>query len=297
MARWTAFQHTHGRRGGSSWSGLEHPRLGARWSHRGIEGSLSARILNGGPRGLSWTADFNASHNQNELLTINPFGGGSQQILTGNVSGGVGTLIQVIEPGEPINSFFVYQHKMEGGKPIWKDTNGDGTINEQDVYVDLNGDKVINVADRRPFHSPEPRWMLGHTSNLTYGDFDGSFTMRAYLGSYVYNNVASTLGTYSEVTRASPYNLHASVLETGFTNQQLLSDYYVEDGSFLRMDNVTLGYTFKYRNQPLRVFGTVQSAFTITGYTGVDPTAGLRGLDNNIYPRSRTFSVGLTAKF
>ncbi len=109
--------------------------------------------------------------------------------------------------------------------------------------------------------------------------------------------MASNLGTYSEVTRASPYNLHSSVLQTGFTSPQYQSDYYVEDASFLRMDNVTVAYTFNYRRQPIRVFGTVQNAFTITGYSGVDPTAGINGIDNNMYPRSRTFTGGLSVRF
>jgi iron complex outermembrane receptor protein len=138
--------------------------------------------------------------------------------------------------------------------------------------------------------------MLGHSSYFGYGKFDLGFTLRSYLGNYVYNNVASNLGTYEEVKRASPYNLHTSVLETGFETPQYLSDFYVEDGSFLRMDNVTLAYTLSYRNQPVRLFGTVQNPFTITGYSGVDPTAGLVGIDNNIYPRSRTFTAGLSLK-
>ncbi|HET9441319.1 MAG TPA: SusC/RagA family TonB-linked outer membrane protein [Longimicrobiales bacterium] len=277
-------------------------------SNTGIEFSLSARVLDGGADGFSWTADFNAGHNSNELTTINPFGGESQAILTGLVAGGVGTYIQVLTPGEAINSFYVYQHKLEDGKPMYRDVTGigsngqftntpDGTINEHDLYVDLNGDNRINVDDRRPFHDPAPKWILGHSSYLKYGKLDGSFTLRAYLGNYVYNNVASNLGTYAEVTRGSPYNLHASVLETGFTQPQYLSDYYVEDASFLRMDNLTIGYNLEYRGQPMRVFGTVQNAFTLTGYSGVDPTAGLNGLDNNIYPRSRTFAAGLNVRF
>jgi iron complex outermembrane receptor protein len=165
------------------------------------------------------------------------------------------------------------------------------------MYIDQNGDRVINQDDRVPFQSPNPKWILGHTSSLGFRQFDLSFTLRAYLGNYVYNNVSSNLGTYSEVTRASPYNLHASVLETGFKTPQYLSDYYVEDASFLRMDNITLGRGFTYRGQPLRASLTVQNVFTSTGYSGVDPTAGLNGLDNNIYPRSRTYSAGLTVRF
>ncbi|MEO8200292.1 MAG: SusC/RagA family TonB-linked outer membrane protein, partial [Gemmatimonadota bacterium] len=196
------------------------------------------------------------------------------------------------------NSFFVYEHIRDSkGNPIFTDTNGDATINEQDIYKDQNGDGTINQDDLRPFHDPSPKWILGHSSYMTYGKFDFGFTLRAYLGNYVYNNVASNLGTFSEVNRGSPYNLHSSVLKTGFTSQQLFSDFYVERASFLRMDNLTVGYSFNLRGQSARAFGTVQNAFTITGYSGVDPTAGLNGIDNNLYPRSRTLTGGLSLQF
>jgi len=260
----------------------------------GIELGLSAEILQGRGGGLGYTATFNASHNKNELTSI---AGQVDQVLVGGVAGGVGTTIQVLRPGVPVNSFFVYQHILENGKPIYKDRNGDGNINENDLYVDQNGDGIINVDDRRPYKDPRPQWILGHTSYLTYKKVSLNFTLRAYLGNYVYNNVASNLGTYSEVTRASPYNLHSSVLETGFATPQYLSDWYVEDGSFLRMDNLTVDYQFDWSGQSFRAFGTVQNVFTLTGYSGVDPTAGLGGIDNNIYPRSRTFTAGLSLRF
>jgi iron complex outermembrane receptor protein len=269
--------------------------------NRGLEFSISARILGSAGDGLAWTADLIGSHNTNELTSINPIFGeniASQRILVGGVAGGVGTLIQVLQPGVPINSFFVYEHKRgPDGKPIYADENGDGSINERDLYVDQNGDGNVNVDDRRPFHDPAPKWIIGHSSYLSYKKFDLGLTVRAYTGNYVYNNVASNLGTYAELGRGSPYNLHASVLETGFLQPQYLSDYYVEKASFLRMDNLTLGYSFEYRNLPVRVFGTLQNAFTLTGYDGVDPTAGINGIDNNIYPRSRTFTAGLGMRF
>ncbi|HWA16435.1 MAG TPA: SusC/RagA family TonB-linked outer membrane protein [Gemmatimonadales bacterium] len=259
--------------------------------NRGIEFSLSARVLEnrGNPRGLTWQADFTAARNHNELLTITPFGGVGQQILTGGISGGVGQTIQVLRPGQEVNSFFVYKQKYAGGKPV------NGTALE--MYEDLNEDGQINQDDLRPYHSPTPKWILGHSSYLTYNKFDLGVTLRAYLGNYVYNNVAAVLGTYSEVNRASPFNLHKSVLETGFQTQQLFSDYYVEKASFLRMDNLTLGYSLNVRGQPARVYGTIQNVFTITGYSGVDPAAGLNGIDNNLYPRSRTFTGGLSLQF
>ncbi len=254
--------------------------------NQGVEVSLDAKLLDGGDAGLSWTADFTASHNTNELTSINPTQSVSQ-ILTGGISGGVGNNVEVFEPGSPIRSFFVYEQLYDdNGNPI------------EGSYADLNNDGLINDSDRRPFHDPSPKWMLGHSSYFNYHKVDVSFTLRAYLGSYVYNNVASSLGAYQNLTGAGmPANLDASVLETGFVVPQYYSDYYVQDASFLRMDNISLGYGFSYRGQPLRIFGTVQNAFTITGYNGVDPTAGLNGIDNNIYPRSRTFTAGLNVRF
>ena len=275
--------------------------------NRGIELSLNARIKQPEATGLRWTVDFTAAHNTNRMLSIYP-SEGTTRVLTGLIAGGVGSYIQVLEPGVPINSFFVYQQKYDAaGKPI------QGSYVDQPTVKDTvacpasptcggpgrlyRPDGVINQDDRRPFHDPAPKWILSHSSNVGYRNFELHFTLRAYLGNWVYNNVASNLGTYSEVTRGSPYNLHASVLRTGFTTPQYLSDFYVEDASFLRLDNVTLGYSFNYHRQPVRAFGTIQNVFTITGYSGVDPTAGLNGLDNNIYPRSRTFTGGLSLQF
>jgi iron complex outermembrane receptor protein len=139
---------------------------------------------------------------------------------------------------------------------------------------------------------------LGHTSFFTYHNVDLSFALRAQLGAYVYNNVASANGSYQNITgSATPSNMDASVLTTGFPIQQYFSDYYVVSASFLRMDNITVGYSWQMSGRPWRAYVTVQNAFTITGYEGVDPTAGLNGIDNNIYPRSRTVTGGLSVRF
>jgi iron complex outermembrane receptor protein len=259
--------------------------------NRGIEGSLNARILNGGGSRLGWNTTFTAAHNTNEMLSINP-SQGVTSVLTGGISGGVGSQVEILRPGYPINSFFVFEQRYgANGRPIYSDT----ALN---MYVDQNRDGVINDLDKRPFHDPAPKWILGHSSYLTYGHFDASFTLRAYMGNYVYNNVASSNGAYQNLTGSGmPSNLHTSVLTTGFVVPQYYSDFYVEDGSFLRLDNITLGYTFNFGGKPIRVYGTVQNAFTITGYSGVDPTAGLNGIDNNIYPRSRTVTTGINVRF
>jgi len=266
----------------------------------GLELSVNGDVLRGRDGGLRWNASFNASTNRNRLLSINPNSSVAQAILVGGISGGVGGNIQVLRPGTPVNAFYVYEHKTDAnGKPV-SDMNGTTQRPDTDLYVDQNGDGAITQDDRRPFHSPTPQWILAHTSTFGYRAFDLGFTLRAQLGNYVYNNVASSQGYFGALNAAAGLtNLHASVLEFDFTNPQYYSDVYVEDASFLRMDNITLGYTLpRVRGvSSARVFGTVQNAFTLTGYSGVDPEAGLNGIDNNIYPRARTFSAGVSLAF
>jgi iron complex outermembrane receptor protein len=259
--------------------------------NRGLEFALNADVLRS-PRGLRWTASVTAAHNTNELVEINP-NKSVTRILVGSISGGVGNLVQVLQPGVPVNSFFVYQQRYDAqGKPIYD------TGTPTNMYVDQNNDGIINDSDRRPFHDPAPKWIFGHSSYLNYKKFDAGFTVRAYLGGWVYNNVASANGAYQNLTGSGmPSNLHASVLTTGFVVPQYYSDYFVEDASFLRMDNITVGYSTQYRGRVFRLYGTIQNAFTLTGYSGVDPTSGLNGIDNNIYPRSRTISTGLRVGF
>ncbi|GAC1516113.1 MAG: TonB-dependent receptor [Gemmatimonadaceae bacterium] len=261
--------------------------------NRGLELGLGARIFDGQQRGFTWDANLIASTNSNKLLRINAVGAGNEQILTGRIAGGVGTDIQVLQPGYAINSFFVYQHKRgPDGMPIY-------SANPLNMYVDINGDGIINQADRRAYKNPAPKWIFGHTSQMRYRNTDLSFTLRAYTGNYVYNNVASDRGYFSAVDRRSPVNLHASVLRFKFVDPQYFSDAYVEDAAFLRMDNLALGYTFRRPGAvgQIRVFGAMQNVFTITHYSGVDPTAGVNGIDNNIYPRARTVLAGASVAF
>lgn len=259
--------------------------------NQGFEFGLDARILEGR---LRWDAGFTASTNRNELLSINPFGEGSDRILAGEIAGGVGSTIQVLQPGYAINSFFVHRHRYDAnGRPI-----ADGSL--MDRYEDVDGDGTITIDDRVPLHSPAPTWMFGHQSRFEYGNVGLSFSLRAHVGNYVYNNLASQQGYYNRLNEAAgPVNLHRSVSLYHFRDANYFSDVYIEDASFLRMDNLTLGYTIPgFRGvQQARVFGTVQNVFTLTDYTGVDPEAGLLGIDNNIYPRSRTFSAGVNLVF
>jgi TonB-linked SusC/RagA family outer membrane protein len=262
--------------------------------NNGVEFMIDGRLIDGGRRGFTWNANFNAARNSNELLTIDRPGISSIRNPNSGISGGVGTTVEVLQPGVEVNSFYVWQHRTDAnGKPV---VTGPDTA----MYVDRNGDGIINTDDLRPFHSPAPKWILGHTSNVSWRGFDASTTLRWYIGNYMYNNVASNLGNYSVLKGAyAPVNLNIAVLQYGFTTPQYLSDLYVEDASFLRMDNLTVGYTFDRLAQltNARVFGTIQNVFTSTGYSGVDPAASFNGVDNNVYPRSRTFVGGLSVGF
>lgn len=284
--------------------------------NRGWEFSIDALVIDGSDGGFWWNAGFNASTNDNQIVQINPFGSGSEIILTGGISGGVGNNIQILTPGVEAYSFYVYQHRLDAdGRPIYADNDTSQSIDDAErllMYVDqptvpcagdpnaLCPDGIINQDDRVPFESPAPNWIFGHTSRMGFGNFDMGFTMRAHVGNHVYNNIASNNGHYRALSYViAPNNLHASVLETGFADEQYFSDYYVEDASFLRMDNLTLGYTLPPlgSGQQVRLFGTVQNVFTLTEYRGVDPLGTNNGIDNNLYPRSRTFTAGANVRF
>jgi iron complex outermembrane receptor protein len=190
-----------------------------------------------------------------------------------------------------VNAFYVLESQRDAsGMPIL------GT--DLEMYVDQNGDSVINQDDRVAFHKPSPDWILGFTSSMRYGAFDFGFTLLGLVGNYMYNNVASNTGHYESLTNsARPNNLHSSVLDYGFETPQYLSDIYVENASFLRLENIEVGYTFQRALRGMRVFGVVQNAFTLTGYSGVDPASSISGIDNNRYPRTRTFTAGLNVTF
>jgi iron complex outermembrane receptor protein len=268
--------------------------------NRGLEITLDGTVISQGT--LTWSVSMNAAFNDNEIKALD----GSDEpdfkgYETGGISGGVGNNIQIYKVGQPAWSFYVYKQKYQNGKPLVDgvDHNDDGVINLADMYEDVNGDDIVNDEDRRPFKQRAPKVLLGFTSNLTYKKFDLAFTLRSNLGGYVYNNVASNGASLIRANDSFvPRNMLTSVLETNFKNPQYFSDYYIESASFLRMDNITLGYSNNELadNLKLRVYATVQNPFVLTGYSGIDPEV-FSGIDNNLYPRSRTFIFGVNVGF
>ncbi len=264
----------------------------------GIELALDGYVLN--KRDLSWNVGVNLALNNNKVLAIDRIS--DQGVLTGRISGGVGNYIQILQVGQPVNSFFVFKQKYgEDGKPL-SDASGDLAA----IYEDLNGDGKVDDNDKRPFEKPAADLIIGITSSFEFKNFDLTFTMRGNAGNYVYNNNASQGGYFNRVNERGDIflnNLHTSALVSGFNRPQYFSDYYIEDGSFLRMDNITLGYTLPKMpgSGSLRLYVTAQNPFIWTKYSGLNPEVTSNdsgnislGIDNNPYPWSRAYVFGLS---
>ncbi|HEX6914097.1 MAG TPA: SusC/RagA family TonB-linked outer membrane protein [Chitinophagaceae bacterium] len=210
-------------------------------------------------------------------------------VTTGGISGGTGNTIQIHSVGYKPNSFYVYKQVYDqAGKPI------------EGLYEDLNRDGIINTEDLYRYKSSEPTFLLGISSDMKFRKWTLGFTMRGSFDNYVYNNVWASSGTRSGIFNPLGWinNGSRNYLETGFENIQYFSDYYVQNASFLRMDNINIGYDAGevFRKAFLRVNFNIQNAFVITNYKGVDPEISW-GIDNNFYPRPRTYSLGLNLNF
>ncbi|MDI6402885.1 TonB-dependent receptor, partial [Balneolaceae bacterium ANBcel3] len=255
---------------------------------QGIELSVTATPI--ATRETNWQVSMNASHNINEITRLTAVDDPSYiGVETGGIAGGVGNNIQIHSVGNPRSAFYVYEQVYdEQGNPI------------EGVYVDRNGDGVVNEADKYRLGSPDPDWTLGFSSSIQHRNWDASFAARAQFGNYVYNNVASEYGFYRDMLYGSYLrNSPSSVTDTDFFGPRFHSDHYVEDASFLRMDYISVGYTIENPfniNSMVRVSGTVNNVFVITNYSGLDPEV-FGGIDNEIYPRPRTFVLGLNLTF
>ncbi|TXD47198.1 SusC/RagA family TonB-linked outer membrane protein [Polaribacter sp. IC073] len=253
----------------------------------GLEFTLNGDILKS--EDYNWNFTFNATYLDREITEL----ANNQDVRTGGTSGGTGNTIQLLREGFAPNSFHVYKQLYNAaGEPI------------EGGYADLNGDNIINDDDRYLKENPNADITLGFQSSFNYKDFDLAFNLRASLGNYVYNNVNSSRAQYELLQdNAVLGNIPTAVLNTNFlrTSDVINSDIYIENASYLRMDNVTLGYTFnnpikKFSYSNIRIWAGVQNVFTWTNYSGLDPEV-FNGIDNLIYPRSRNFLVGANIKF
>ena len=175
------------------------------------------------------------------------------------------------------------------------------TSNDQDrPGEDLNRDGIINDNDRYRYNSPDPRMFMGLNSNITVGKWSAGFVSRFNIGNYMYNNIQSNNGVLRQIINPLGWlgNASANYLETDFANNQYISDYYVKNASFFRVDNANVGYNAGevMKGTNLRLSLNVQNALVITNYDGLDPEVN-GGIDNQVYPRPRTFALGLNFDF
>ena len=260
--------------------------IGSMYS-RGAEFSINAVPVN--RKELHWELGFNISAMKSEIKNLS-LPGGNPTALVGGISGGTGARIQANTVGYAPNSFFVYQQVYdESGKPI------------EGLFVDRNADGVIDGDDKYHYNNPQPNVYMGFNTSLSYKKWSFATAMRSNINNFVYNNASSDLGNYALVLNTGNYlqNTVRDINNTEFFFQQLMSDYYVENASFLKMDYLQLGYNFGKifgGKADLRANATVQNVFTITKYKGIDPEM-TNGIDNNFYPTPRTFSVGLNINF
>ncbi|MFB6456504.1 SusC/RagA family TonB-linked outer membrane protein [Chitinophaga sp. Hz27] len=257
--------------------------------NKGIELNIGATPIQKGK--LTWDVNFNLTYNNNKItnltaVTDSSFVGN----LTGGITGGTGQTIQIHSVGYNTFSYYVYKQVYDAnGKPI------------EGVYEDLNHDGVINEKDMYRYKSPAAKVFLGFSTSVAYDRWTLSTSLRASFGNYVYNNVASNFGVRRNILNPLGLlnNSTTDIYKTNFFNNQYQSDYYIQNASFLRMDNLSLGYNFGalFRNTAhLRLNATVQNVFTITKYKGLDPEVN-GGIDYNLYPRSRVFTLGANLEF
>lgn len=257
--------------------------------NKGIEFSVNALVVD--KEDFSWNIGANIAYNKNKITKLTQVDDPDYLgVQHGDISGGTGNKIKIHTVGRPAGSFFVYKQIYDtDGKPIeglYEDVNNDGQFNESDLYV------AGNAA---------PKVMLGLNTQLNYKNWDLTLSGRANLGMKVYNNIASNTGYYSRLQVNGEYlnNINKDVFNTGFTNAQYFSDYYVQDASFFRMDNITLGYKLNSligKKTNMRIYTSVNNVFVITDYDGIDPEIE-GGIDNNIYPRPRTYMLGVNLSF
>lgn len=269
--------------------------------NQGVEFSINAKPIV--TDNFVWDLGYNITWNNNKITKLTASDDSDYYVATGGISTATGSTIQAHKVGYAASSFYVYQQVYdENGKPV------------ENTFVDRNHDGMINDSDRYIYKKPSADVLMGLTSKMTYKNWDFSFALRASIGNYVYNDVlanrsdVSTTGIWS--TSGFYSNRPTAALDLGFSGvgNYYMSDYFVQNASFLRCDNITLGYSFQnlfktngYNGVGGRIYATVQNPFVITGYDGLDPevqgSADTPGIDNNIYPRPVTFLIGLSLQF
>ena len=257
--------------------------------NKGVELSLNFVPIQ--KEDLNWEVGFNVTRNRNKITKLTASDDPDYQgVLTGGISGGVGSNIQIHSVGFPVSSFFVFEQVYnEDGIPI------------EGLYVDRNGDGIVTPEDQYRFKNPAPDYFFGLTSNLSFGNFDLAIAGRANVGNHIYNNMQSNNAFYGGLFLGPNVLSNAlnDIDNIQFENPEYFSDHFIQDGSFARIDHITASYNMYDLfdgKANITVSATLQNPLLITNYSGIDPEI-FGGIDNNFYPRTRTFLLGLNASF
>ena len=258
----------------------------------GVEFSITGRPIQ--TTDWNWEITANATYNKNKVVEL---AGDGQPIKFGNVEA-FNNEVMCHQVGQPMSMFWVYQQVYdENGKPL------------QGVVVDRDANGVIDDADRYYYKSSVAPWLFGFSSRLSYKNWDFGFGLRASVGNYIYNSLKSGyrskqyIGTGTGYMKNTmPYAYEVDFKQTS-AGEDFKTDYFVENGSFLKCDNITLGYSFanlfkggNYAGINGRIYVSASNVFTITKYKGLDPEVN-GGIDGNIYPRPLTLLLGLSLNF
>jgi iron complex outermembrane receptor protein len=259
--------------------------------NRGVEVSMTVRPIV--TENVQWEITGNFTYNKNEITELT---GESSLVKVGGISAGTGGTIQAHTPGYPAYSFYVYQQMYDqDGKAL------------EGVYVDRNADGQITEADLYLYKSPAAPYTAGLSSRLQVKNWDFGFGLRASFDNYVYwdkeAGYANTLKRYDSEFKYLQNSMPQAVARGWTTYDHQKSDMYVHNASFLKCDNITLGYSFEnlfkggnYNGITGRIYASATNVFTITKYDGLDPEV-FGGIDNNMYPRPFTVQMGVTLNF
>ena len=253
---------------------------------KGVEISINANILQS--KDWSWTAAFNATWQRNRITNLSLVPG--TDAADANIGYMEATPVMVYKTGYTPNTFKVYKqiYDQETGLPI------------EGLYADLNGDGRITADDQYYYHHASPDWIFGFSTSLRWKKWTVSTALRAHVGNYLYNGNAANMGAWECVSWnvGQVNNLASSFLDTQFKRRQYGSDHYVENASFLKMDNLQLTYDLGRigKHVDMHVSAMVQNVFTVTKYKGVDPENNW-GIENSMYPRPRTYSLTVGLNF
>ncbi|MBQ4387918.1 MAG: TonB-dependent receptor [Prevotella sp.] len=261
--------------------------------NKGVEASISWKAIQS--KDFYWVLDYNFTYNHNEITDLSGVSEDGSAVPNTGIKIGTDRYLEYQQVGNPINSFYVFQQAYDqSGKPI------------ENVVVDRNGDGQITQADKYFYKSPAAPVIMGLSSRMEWKNWDLGFSLRASIGNYVYNNNEQGMANVNptEVWKSSLLYMNNYTYEAVARNWQTyqitsqLSDYYVHNASFLKCDNITLGYSFKTWDDYLngRVYLTASNVFTITKYDGLDPEVA-NGFDSNMYPRPISFILGVNLNF